>query len=72
MCEGNYKLSLLYCKIMLCDSLWETSWVCSDLKYYEKKISMHYFFSSASWTWMTEKGMKIRIKAKLMYQNQDK
>lgn len=33
---------------------------------------MCYFSSSASWTWMIEKGMKIRIKAKLMYQNQEK
>lgn len=44
MCEGNYKLSLLYCKIMLCDSLWETSWVCSDLKYYEKNFQCIIFF----------------------------
>jgi len=57
---------------MLYDSLWEASWFHSHLKCCEKSFTMHYFFSSAVWTWMTEKCMKIKIRAKLIYQNQDK
>lgn len=73
MYEGNYKLSWLYCKIKLCDSLWELLGFLFTWNIM-KTILQCIAFSSASQTWMTEKGRKIRIKAKFWFvlKNQDK